>query len=94
VVIELFHVAVHESRAPERAQGLGPRLGLAGRSLFVALVFELRKVCPHRVFLGRHRSVPAEEMYTDLTSAVSGLAINGMDAGLSKTVLFGCFIQT
>ena len=94
MVIELFSVAVHESRAPERAKGFGLRLGLAGWSFFVTLVFELRKVCPHRVFLGQRRSVSAGEMYTDLTSAVSGLAINGMDAGLSKTVLFGCFIQT
>jgi hypothetical protein len=45
VIIEFFHVAVHESRAPERAQGLGPRLGLAGWSFFLYL-FELRNVRP------------------------------------------------
>ena len=82
--IELFYVSVHESRAPERAQGFGPRLGLAGWSFFVTLL-ELRKVRPHRVFLGRRCSVPAGKIYTDLTSAVSGSAIaDGVGAGLLK----------
>jgi len=89
----LFHVAVHESRAPERAQGLGPRLGLAGWSFFVT-PFELRKLRPQRVFLGRHRSVSAGKSYTDLTSAVSGSAIaDGVDAGLLKTVFFGVLFK-
>jgi hypothetical protein len=51
VVNESFHVAVHESRAPERAQGLGPHLGLAGWSFFEYL-FELREVRPNRAFFG------------------------------------------
>ena len=70
VVIVLFHVAVHESRAPERAQGLRPRLGLAAWCFFVTPVFGLHKVRPNRVFLGRHRSVSAGEMYTDLMSGL------------------------
>jgi hypothetical protein len=65
-VIELFHVAAHERLGPERAQGLGPRLGLAGWGFFVH-PFELRKVRPRRVFLGRHRSVSAGTIFADLT---------------------------
>jgi hypothetical protein len=57
--------------APERAKGLGPRLGLAGWSFFVYL-HGLRKVRSRRFFLRRHRSVFAGKIYTDLTSAVSG----------------------
>jgi hypothetical protein len=95
VVIGLLHVTVNEIRAPERAQGLGPRLGLAGWSFFVTLVFELRKVRPHRVFLGRHRSVSARELYADLTSTVSGSAIaDGMLENSAKKTFFAgpiCF---
>jgi hypothetical protein len=56
---------------------------------------ELRKVRPHRDFLGRHRSASAGAVYTDITSVVSGSPIaEGVDAGLLKTILFLCFIKT
>jgi hypothetical protein len=66
-------------------------IGLAVWSFFVIL-FELRKVRQHRVFLERHRSVSVGTIYTDLTSAVGGSAIeNGVDAGLLKTELLMFF---
>jgi hypothetical protein len=91
VIIELIHVMVHESRAFECAQGLGPRHGLAGWSFFENL-FELRKVRTHRVFLGRHRSASAGTVYTDIAPAVSGSAIaEGVGAGLLNPVFFALF---
>ena len=90
-VIKSPSASVHESRAPERAKGLGPRLGLAGWSFFVFL-FELREVRLHRAFLWRHRSLCAGGIHTDLTPEVSGSAVAyGVDAGLLKPVLW-CFL--
>jgi hypothetical protein len=79
MVIELFYVTVHKNRAPERAQGLGSRLGRAGWGFFENL-FELRKVRPHRVILGQHRSASAGEIYLLGSRA-------HVNAGLLKTVL-------
>jgi hypothetical protein len=93
VVVVLFNVAVHKSRTPERTQGLGLYLGLAGWTFFVYL-FGLRKVRPHRAFIRRHRSAPAGNIFTDKTSTVSDSAIaDRVDAGMLQSIFFGVLFK-